>query len=84
MTNGFLKGAIMGGVTASVVALLYAPQSGRKTRKYLNDNSEKMLRKARKEYQHALRSARKSYDDASRVVKKIEISQINPSRIWTH
>ena len=35
--EGFVKGIILGGVIGAAIGILYAPQSGRKTRKDINN-----------------------------------------------
>jgi gas vesicle protein len=34
--EGFIKGIILGGVIGAVIGILYAPQSGRKTREEIS------------------------------------------------
>lgn len=43
----FIAGALLGGLIGAGAALLYAPQSGEKTRKQLKGEAEKMKLKAK-------------------------------------
>lgn len=72
--EGFAKGIIIGGLIGAAIALLYAPQSGRKTRRDLNRNAEELLEKAQEEYEAALKKSGKAYDSAVKQLKHLESS----------
>jgi len=48
--EGFIKGIILGGVIGAAIGILYAPQSGRKTREDINRKAEKLLTKGKEEW----------------------------------
>ena len=52
MRNGgdFLKGFLLGGLIGSVIALLYAPKSGKETREEISQKAEELAHKAKEEY----------------------------------
>ena len=72
--EGFVKGIILGGVIGAVIGILYAPQSGRKTRADINRKAEKLLTKAREEYEAALKKSGKAYESAVKQLKHLESS----------
>lgn len=72
--EGFIKGIILGGVIGTAIAILYAPQSGRKTREDINRNAEKLLTQAKEEYEAALKKSGKAYEAAVKQLKSLESS----------
>ncbi len=72
--EGFVKGIILGGLIGAAIGILYAPQSGRKTRKDINNNAEELLAKAQKEYELALKKSGKAYESAVKQLKHLESS----------
>jgi gas vesicle protein len=70
--EGFVKGIIWGGVVGAVIAILYAPQSGRKTREDINRKTEEFLTKAKKEYEAALKKSGKAYESAVKELRYME------------
>ena len=72
--EGFVKGMIVGGVIGAGIAILYAPQSGRKTRGDINRKAEKLLTKAKEEYEAALKKSGKAYESAVKQLKLLESS----------
>ena len=72
--EGFIKGIILGGVIGAVIGILYAPQSGRKTRADINRKAEKLLTKAKEEYEAALKKSGKAYESAVKQLKYLESS----------
>ena len=72
--EGFIKGIILGGAIGAVIGILYAPQSGRKTRDDINRNAEKLLTKAKEEYEAALKKSSKAYQSAVKELKHLESS----------
>jgi gas vesicle protein len=70
--EGFLKGVVLGGVIGAAIAILYAPQSGRKTREDINRKTEKLLRKAKEEYRAMLKKSDKTYEAVMKDLKKME------------
>ena len=71
---GFVKGIILGGVIGAVIGILYAPQSGRKTRKDINNQAEELLTEAKKEYEATLKKSSKAYESAVKQLKQLETS----------
>lgn len=47
-TRGFLMGALVGGAIGGIVALLFAPKSGRELRRDIADKTEEVYDKAQK------------------------------------
>jgi gas vesicle protein len=72
--EGFIKGIILGGVIGAAIGILYAPQSGRKTRKDINRKAEELLTKAKKEYEATLKKSSKTYESAVKQLKQLESS----------
>jgi gas vesicle protein len=70
--EGFIKGIILGSVMGAVIGILYAPQSGRKTRADIDRKAEEFLTKAKKEYEAALKKSGKAYESALRELKHME------------
>lgn len=70
--EGFIKGIIFGGVIGAVLGILYAPQSGRKTREDISGKAEKLLTKAKEEYEEALKKSGKAYESAVKQLKYLE------------
>jgi gas vesicle protein len=72
--EGFIKGIILGGVIGTVIGILYAPQSGRKTRKDINRKAEELLTKAKEEYDATLKKSSKAYESAVKQLTHLESS----------
>jgi gas vesicle protein len=72
--EGFVKGIIFGGIIGAVLGILFAPQSGRKTREDISGKAEELLTKAKKEYEMALKKSGKAYDSAVKQLKHLESS----------
>jgi gas vesicle protein len=72
--EGFIKGIILGSAIGAVIGILYAPQSGRKTRKDINREAEELLAKAKEEYEAALKKSSKAYESAVKELKHLESS----------
>lgn len=72
--EGFIKGIILGGVIGAVIGILYAPQSGRKTRKDINRKAEELLTEAKEEYEATLKKSGKAYESAVKQLKHLESS----------
>ena len=72
--EGFVKGIILGGIIGAVLGILYAPQSGRKTREDINGKAEELLTKAKKEYEATLKKSGRAYDSAVKQLKQMESS----------
>ncbi len=73
----FLKGFLIGGALGAVMALLYAPKSGRETREELGGRMGDMYEKARSEYEVSLDRARHSYESAITRLKDLEMDAKN-------
>jgi gas vesicle protein len=72
--EGFIKGIILGGVIGAAIGILYAPQSGRKTREDINRKAEKLLTKSKEEYEATLKKSSKAYESAVKELKHLESS----------
>jgi gas vesicle protein len=70
--EGFIKGIVIGGVIGAVIGILYAPQSGRKTRENIGGKAEELLAKAKKEYEATLKKSGKAYESAVKQLKNLE------------
>lgn len=72
-TIEFLKGMVLGGVVGAVVALLYAPKSGKETREDIGEKMDELYAKAKEEYDDSLNKARRAYDSAMTHLKDLEV-----------
>jgi gas vesicle protein len=72
--EGFIKGIILGGAIGAAIGILYAPQSGWKTRKDINKKAAELLTKAKKEYEATLKKSGKAYESAVKQLKQLESS----------
>jgi gas vesicle protein len=72
--EGFIKCIILGGVIGAAIGILYAPQSGRKTKDDMNRKAEELLKKAQKEYEATLKKSSKAYESAVKQLKHLESS----------
>ena len=72
--EGFIKGIILGGAIGAAIGILYAPQSGRKTRKDINRKAEDLLLKAKREYEDTMDKSSKTYESAVKQLKQLESS----------
>lgn len=72
--EGLVKGIVLGGIAGAVLAILFAPQSGRKTREDICEKGEELLTKAKKEYDVALKKTGKAYESAVKQMKHLESS----------
>ena len=72
--EGFIKGIVLGSVIGAVIGILYAPQSGRKTRADINGKAEELLAKAKKEFEATLKKSGKAYESAVKELKHLESS----------
>lgn len=73
----FLKGFLVGGALGAIIALLYAPKSGRETREDLGGKMGDIYEKAKDEYDVSLERARRSYENAIAKLKDLEIDAKN-------
>jgi gas vesicle protein len=72
--EGFIKGIVLGGLVGAAIAILYAPQSGRKTREDIHRKTEALLRKAQEEYRATLNKSSKAYGAAVKELRHLESS----------
>ena len=72
--EGFVKGIIIGGLIGAAIGILYAPQSGRKTRRDIERNTEELLAKAKKEYDATLKKGSRAYESALKELRHLESS----------
>lgn len=68
---GFFKGLLVGGAIGAIIALLYAPKSGKETREELSQKAEDLYGRLREEYQHSLENAQKSIETAQQKLDEI-------------
>jgi gas vesicle protein len=62
--DGFFKGFIFGGIVGGILALLYAPKSGRETREELGQESEKILSRLKDDLENARKAAMQTFDES--------------------
>jgi gas vesicle protein len=67
--EGFIKGVILGGIIGAAIAILYAPQSGRKTREDIDRKADALLAKGKEEYEATLKKSRKAYESAAKELR---------------
>ena len=72
--EGFIKGVLLGGAIGAVIGILYAPQSGRKTRQDIDRKAKDLLTKAKEEYEATLKKSNKAYESAVKELKQLESS----------
>jgi gas vesicle protein len=72
--EGFIKGIVIGGVIGAAIGILYAPQSGRKTREDISRKAEELLAKGKEEYEATLKKCSKAYESAVKKLKHLESS----------
>jgi gas vesicle protein len=60
--DGFFKGFVLGGLIGGFVALLFAPKTGKEFREELGEESEKLISKAKKDFESATKAAAHSYE----------------------
>ena len=70
--EGFIKGIILGGLIGAAIGILYAPQSGSKTREDIDRKTEKLLKKAKEEYEETLKKSGKAYESVVKELKYME------------
>ncbi|NLN59494.1 MAG: YtxH domain-containing protein [Deltaproteobacteria bacterium] len=71
--SDFLRGVIIGGVIGAVIGILFAPKSGRKTRKDIVRKTDEIVKKAKDEYEGALEKSKVVYESAIRKAKEIQL-----------
>ncbi|MFQ5628424.1 MAG: YtxH domain-containing protein [bacterium] len=82
--NGFLKGFLFGGAIGAIIALLYAPRSGKETREELKRRSQEFLDDAdthfgnvREQAEHIIENAKKEAeklrDEAERKIMEAKL-----------
>jgi gas vesicle protein len=74
--EGFIKGIVIGGVIGAAIAILYAPQSGRRTREDISEKAEDLLKKAKKEYEATLKKSSDVYESAVKQLKHLESATV--------
>ena len=60
--DGFFKGFVLGSLIGGFAALLLAPKTGKEFREDLEEESEKIFKKARKDFETAQKAAAHSYE----------------------
>ncbi len=66
----FTAGAILGGLIGAGTALLFAPSSGRRTRRRLRRTAEEIGDRAGESLEHAVDDAREAADEARRTAER--------------
>jgi gas vesicle protein len=56
MKGECMKGVIFGGLVGAALGILYAPKSGKETRKQICSRSEELMEKAKEQYEDLIRS----------------------------
>jgi gas vesicle protein len=74
--EGFIKGIVIGGIIGAAIGILYAPQSGRKTREDISGKAEDLLIKAKKEYEATLKKSGDIYESAVKQLKHLESATV--------
>ena len=69
-TEDLMKGLIIGGVAGLALGILYAPKSGKETRRQITDSTEELLNKARIQYEDARKKIAEIVDDKKESVLK--------------
>ena len=72
--EGFIKGIIIGGAMGAVIGILYAPQSGLRTRHKIDRKAKDFLAKAKEEYEATLKKSNRAYESAVKELKHLESS----------
>jgi gas vesicle protein len=60
--DGFFKGFVLGSLIGGFAALLLAPKTGKEFREDLEEDSEKIFKKAKKDFETAKKAAAHSYE----------------------
>ena len=73
--NGdLLKGLLIGGLIGVVAGILYAPKSGKETRKDIARTADDLLSRAKDEYEKAVEKSKAAYEAAVKRLKNLELS----------
>jgi len=71
--NGdFVAGILIGGLIGVVIGILYAPKSGKETRKEIGKKADQLLEKAKEEYECAVEKSRMAYEETVEHLKSME------------
>jgi len=71
--NGnFFKGLLIGSLIGTALGILFAPRSGRETRKDLAGKADELLAKAKKEYEKVLEKSEPPAEDSATDIKAME------------
>jgi gas vesicle protein len=76
-SGDFVEGFIIGGLIGVVIGILYAPKSGKETRKDIGKKADKLLQKAKEEYECAVEKSRKVYEETVQHLKSAENAALN-------
>jgi gas vesicle protein len=68
----WLKGLLIGGLAGVVVGILFAPRSGKETRKELGDKATDLATRMKEEYEVALEKSKCTYESLLKQLKKAE------------
>ena len=72
--EGIVTGVVLGGLVGAALGILFAPQSGRKTRKEICEKTGELLTEAKSEYKSALKKSGKAYESAVKQLKHLKSS----------
>ncbi|MCE5264178.1 MAG: YtxH domain-containing protein [Deltaproteobacteria bacterium] len=72
--EGIVTGVVLGGLVGAALGILFAPQSGRQTRKDICDKTGELLNEAKSEYKSALKKSGKAYESAVKQLKHLKSS----------
>ena len=70
--SDFISGLVFGGLIGAVIGILYAPKSGKETRKDIGKKADQLLTKAREEYESAIEKSREAYEETVQRLKSME------------
>jgi gas vesicle protein len=72
--EGIVTGVVLGGLVGAALGILFAPQSGRKTREDICEKTGELLTEAKNEYKSALKKSGKAYESAVKQLKHLKSS----------
>jgi gas vesicle protein len=70
--GGLVDGLLIGGLIGVAIGILFAPKSGKETRRDIADKADELLVKAREEYEKATVKSKEAYEVAVSRLKEAE------------